>query len=288
MSSIWPARSRSIPAQAIIAALSVQSRGGGATKRAPWASAMSRSAVRIAVFAATPPATAKRGQPGLDQRARAPSRPGCRAPRPGTRPRGRTGLPRAVRLAGPSAGRGRAEPPSSAPKSSCRSRAGRAAGAASRSPPGRRPPPPPRSPARPAAAGREAARPCRTPRPARRRSSRRCWRTRSCASTARNWQCPPETSSRQVGKREPIGQPRRQRVARQVVDADQRQPGRRGQPLGAHHARQHAADQARAGRHRDTVESGAGPGRRPRAPASTHRSSRSAWARAAISGTTPP
>ncbi|MCH7549272.1 MAG: sulfatase-like hydrolase/transferase [Candidatus Krumholzibacteriota bacterium] len=52
-----PRRSRSIPAHAIIAALSVQSRGGGATRRRPAASATSESRARSAALAATPPAT---------------------------------------------------------------------------------------------------------------------------------------------------------------------------------------------------------------------------------------
>ncbi len=57
--SARPRRSRSIPAQATITALSVQSRAGGATSAKPFRAAAAPSAVRIAALAATPPATTK-------------------------------------------------------------------------------------------------------------------------------------------------------------------------------------------------------------------------------------
>src|SRR5688572_31798440 len=52
-----PKRKRSSPAQAIIAALSVQRRKGGATKARPASRAHVSSSARNAPFAATPPAT---------------------------------------------------------------------------------------------------------------------------------------------------------------------------------------------------------------------------------------
>ena len=60
----------------------------------------------------------------------------------------------------------------------------------------------------------------------------------------------------QIGERHLIGQPRGQRVPRQMVYPDQRQAGRRRQPLGAHDARQHPANQPRPGGHRDGVQIG--------------------------------
>jgi len=56
-----PARSRSMPAQAIIAALSPHSAGGGATKANPAAAHSASRAVRIARLAATPPAATSVG-----------------------------------------------------------------------------------------------------------------------------------------------------------------------------------------------------------------------------------
>src|SRR6185503_17747466 len=56
-SSVSPATSRSAPAHAIIAALSVHSHAGGTLKRRPFVWARSASALRIAWLAATPPAT---------------------------------------------------------------------------------------------------------------------------------------------------------------------------------------------------------------------------------------
>ena len=60
-----PKRNRSIPAQAIIAALSVQSRKGGATNRTRSSVQSRSSEARIRLFAATPPATAKAGSLGV-------------------------------------------------------------------------------------------------------------------------------------------------------------------------------------------------------------------------------
>ena len=58
---------------------------------------------------------------------------------------------------------------------------------------------------------------------------------------------PARDQQHQVGKRDPVGQSRRQRVARQMVHPDQWQPGRRAEPFGAHHARHHATNQAGSG-----------------------------------------
>ena len=55
-SGAQPARKRSIPAQAIIAALSVHKASGGATKRKPRFAARTSSDVRTRALAATPPA----------------------------------------------------------------------------------------------------------------------------------------------------------------------------------------------------------------------------------------
>ena len=74
-SSVSPSAKRSAPAQAIIAALSVHSQAGGTLKPRPSRLASSASAERIAVLAATPPATtsagasliAKREQGTIDQ-----------------------------------------------------------------------------------------------------------------------------------------------------------------------------------------------------------------------------
>lgn len=57
----------------------------------------------------------------------------------------------------------------------------------------------------------------------------------------------------QVGIGHIIGQPWRQRMARQMVHAIKRLARRGRQPLGAHHARQHATDQPRSRGHGETV-----------------------------------
>ena len=57
----------------------------------------------------------------------------------------------------------------------------------------------------------------------------------------------------QIRKFQPIRQARRQCVTRQMVDPDQRQTARSSDALGAHHARQNAADQTRPGSHGDAV-----------------------------------
>ena len=91
-----------------------------------------------------------------------------------------------------------------------------------------------------------------------------------------------------IGKRQRAGQPRRQRVGLQMIDRDQRRI--------VHHRDRFRGGQARRSRRRS------GRGRRRRRPpkaaqsrrrlpssrASTMPSSTSTWARAAISGTTPP
>src|SRR5690606_27741690 len=60
-----PERMRSSPAQAIIAALSVQSAIGGATRRISCAAQRRSSVARIALLAATPPATTRAGVAAL-------------------------------------------------------------------------------------------------------------------------------------------------------------------------------------------------------------------------------
>ena len=57
--SLSPQRSRSIPAQAIIAPLSVHSAGGGATKPSPASSASAARRARSRALAATPPAATR-------------------------------------------------------------------------------------------------------------------------------------------------------------------------------------------------------------------------------------
>src|SRR6056297_140508 len=64
-SLLCPASYSSMPAQPIIAALSVQSASGGATKRAPASCAALSRPARMVRFAATPPATAKAGRAGV-------------------------------------------------------------------------------------------------------------------------------------------------------------------------------------------------------------------------------
>ncbi len=68
--SHMPPAKRSTPAQAIIAALSVHSQPGGTLKRRPCVFARSASAVRIAWFAATPPATTSAGASLLSRASR--------------------------------------------------------------------------------------------------------------------------------------------------------------------------------------------------------------------------
>jgi glycerol-3-phosphate dehydrogenase len=68
--SMSPRASRSAPAQAIIAALSVHSQPGGTEKSRPLLAARSLSAARMAPLAATPPATTRAGA-SLFSRARA-------------------------------------------------------------------------------------------------------------------------------------------------------------------------------------------------------------------------
>ena len=92
----------------------------------------------------------------------------------------------------------------------------------------------------------------------------------------------------EVGEGDVLDQPRGQRVPGEVVDAAERQAAAGGDPLGEHHAGEHAADQPRTGGDRHRVDVGRGRGRRASSAAAVTRSRRSAWARAAISGTTPP
>ncbi|CEG10126.1 hypothetical protein BN961_03561 [Afipia felis] len=75
MASVRPSASRSAPAHAIIAPLSVQSCGGG-TIMVIWSlAAISCSALRIATLAATPPAaTSARGAPNCSRNNLRPER----------------------------------------------------------------------------------------------------------------------------------------------------------------------------------------------------------------------
>ena len=74
---------------------------------------------------------------------------------------------------------------------------------------------------------------------------------------------PARDQQHQVRVGHAIGQPRRQRVPGQMVDADQVQPGPGGDPLGAHHPGDHPADQPRPGRDRDGVQIAQGQIRSP-------------------------
>lgn len=58
----------------------------------------------------------------------------------------------------------------------------------------------------------------------------------------------------QVGKLEPVRQPRRQRMPGEMIDPDERQVACGGQPLGAHHPRHDAANQPGSGGCSDPVQ----------------------------------
>ena len=70
----------------------------------------------------------------------------------------------------------------------------------------------------------------------------------------------------QVGKGHVLDQPRGQRVPGEMVDAPERQAAAGGEPLGEHHAGEHAADQPRPGGDRHRVEVAERRARRARAP----------------------
>ena len=92
----------------------------------------------------------------------------------------------------------------------------------------------------------------------------------------------------QVGRQQPLGEADGERVRLQVVDRHQRQAVHQRDRLGRRDADQQAADQAGPGRHRHRIEArqaDAGMRARPRPMISSRHST---WARAAISGTTPP
>ena len=161
-----------------------------------------------------------------------------------------------------------------------RSRQGEAARIAALAPPARRS-------GRRDRAGRAASRSCRKPRPARRRSSSPSARSRRRRAPARTG-CGRRRRAAADRESQPVGQPRRQRVAFEMVDGEQRLAGRRGDRLGRHQADHQAADQAGTGGGGDGVDVGQA-ARPPRASAAAMMpSSASTWARAAISGTTPP
>ena len=65
---------------------------------------------------------------------------------------------------------------------------------------------------------------------------------------------PARDEQHQIREVQPVGQPRRQRMARQVVDAHQRQPARSGDRLCRHHARQYTTDQPGPGGDRDQFD----------------------------------
>ncbi len=67
---------------------------------------------------------------------------------------------------------------------------------------------------------------------------------------------PARDEEHEIGKCHGIGEPRRQGVAGEVIDAHQRQACRRSDPLGAHDAGENPADQARTGCHGDGVDLG--------------------------------
>ncbi len=73
--SVSPSASRSAPAQAIIAPLSVHSSGGGTTSTVPNSKASRCRIFRIASLAATPPAaTSEEGMPKVSRNMRRPQR----------------------------------------------------------------------------------------------------------------------------------------------------------------------------------------------------------------------
>jgi hypothetical protein len=65
---------------------------------------------------------------------------------------------------------------------------------------------------------------------------------------------PARDEEEEIGKGDVVGQPRRQRMAFEVVDREEGQAARGGDALRRHHADDHAADQARPRRRRDAVE----------------------------------
>ena len=92
----------------------------------------------------------------------------------------------------------------------------------------------------------------------------------------------------QIGEADAVGEPRGERMGLEMVHRHQGLAGDERDGLGGGEPHQHAADQAGAGRHRDAVEILDGAVRVLQRRATTRRSMTSTWARAAISGTTPP
>ena len=92
----------------------------------------------------------------------------------------------------------------------------------------------------------------------------------------------------QKGKFHAIGQPRGQRMARQMIDRDQRLARRQRQRLGGGQSHHHPADQAGTGRGGNGVDLGQRDVRLPPAPVRSCRPGFPDGRGEAISGTTPP
>ena len=251
------ARSRSTPAQAIMAPLSVQSSGGGSTSTVPRLVRRRRcSARRIAWLAATPPAATSAvgvaelrretaaGPPAAGPRRRRPPPPGTTRrdpPRPGRRQRrDPLGLEPHARSSGRRT-RSRRR----------RARASAAAARSARSSPAR---PRARPAARPDSRGRAAWRSCRRPRRSRRRAWCRAARSRRPRARRRAACGRRRPAAGRYGKATPSVSRAVSACASRWLTAisgfspHQRDRLRGGEPD------DHAADQAGPGRGRDRVE----------------------------------
>ena len=91
-----------------------------------------------------------------------------------------------------------------------------------------------------------------------------------------------------IGKRRAVGEPRGERVRLEMIDRDQRLLADQRDRLGGGEADDHAADQSRSGGGGDAVEVGEAALPASAIALAMIMSSASTWARAAISGTTPP
>ncbi len=291
-SSVRPKARRSAPAQAIMAALSVQSAAGGTMRSKPWAAAASLED-RLEFLIG--------GNAARHDQAPGCATSGCAA---------RNSVTRHAQPVGHGLGHGRLEAGADigdvlsvrgcpararprAPRSSVRRRrscspCGPSADAGNRSAADCR-----RAPAVPPAGRRDsrgpgASPPCRRPRPGHRR-----WWCRGGGSGRR-----PRRSGTGCGRRRSAAGDRgsrracsslaRQRVTFEMIDGEQRLVMGQRNGLGGGEADDDAAQQARAGggRHAIEIRDSAGPLRTWRGRSAGPDGS--TWARAAISGTTPP
>ena len=99
--------------------------------------------------------------------------------------------------------------------------------------------------------------------------------------------CPPEAMKHEKGEGDALRQTRGQRMRLEVVDGDEGLAARQRHALARHQPDQHAADEARTRRGRHAIEVLGRNFARFSARAIS-KSMISTWARAAISGTTPP